>query len=123
MASRRHCVRCGKRLRFNASHRRNRKYCRSCAKQAKREYDRQYKRDYRAKPCGKEQRQRESRKRRARLDWSEYIRYWRKADSWRVAAQERARARSYYQRHRAEILAKRRAQRAARKAAQQPCSH
>lgn len=123
MAVRRFCVRCGKRLRFDVSHRRNRKYCRRCAKQAKREYDRQYKQDYRAKPCGKEQRQRESCKRRARLGWSEYMRFWRKADSWRVAAQERARAKKYYHCHRATILAKRRAQRAATKAAQKACSH
>jgi len=106
-----------------ARHRRNRKYCRRCAKEVKREYDRQYKQDYRAKPAGKEQRQRESHKRRARLGWSDYMRYWRKADSWRVAAQERARAKRYYARHRAQILAKRRAQRAARKAARQACSH
>jgi hypothetical protein len=123
MAVRRSCVKCDKPLRFDASHRRNRKYCRRCAKEVKREYDRQYKQDYRAKPAGKEQRQRESHKRRARLGWSDYMRYWRKADSWRVAAQERARAKRYYARHRAQILAKRRAQRAARKAARQACSH
>jgi hypothetical protein len=116
-------VRCGKRLRFDASHRRNRKYCHRCAKQTKREYDRQYKQEYRAKPCGKEQRQRENQRLRERLGWTEYMRYWRKADSWRVAAQERARAKRYYARHRAAILAKRRAQRAARKAAQEACSH
>ncbi len=123
MASRRFCVRCGKRLRFDVSHRRNRKYCRRCGKPAKREYDRQYKQDYRTKPCGKEQRQRESRKRRARLGWSDYMRFWRKGDPFRIAAQERARARRYYQQHRAEVLAKRRAQRAATKAAQKACSH
>ncbi len=116
-------MRCGKRLRFDPSHRRNRKYCRLCAKQAKREYDRQYKQDYREKPCGKAQRQRENQRLRECLGWAEYMRYWRKADSWRVAAQERARAKRYYQRHRAKILAKRRAQRAARKAAQKACSH
>ena len=116
-------MRCDQPLRVTARHRRNRKYCRRCAKEVKREYDRQYKQDYRAKPAGKEQRQRESHKRRARLGWSDYMRYWRKADSWRVAAQERARAKRYYARHRAQILAKRRAQRAARKAAQQACSH
>jgi hypothetical protein len=116
-------VRCGKRLRFDASHRRNRKYCRRCAKLSKREYDRQYKQDYRAKPCGQEQRRRENARLRAQLGWCDYMRYWRKKHSWRVAAQERARARSYYQRHCAEILAKRRAQRAARKVARKACSH
>lgn len=123
MAVRRSCVRCGKRLRFDASHRRNRKYCRACGKQAKREYDRPYKQDYRDKPSGKAQRQRENQRLRERLGWTEYMRYWRKADSWRVAAQERARSKSYYYRHRAQILAKRRAQRAARKAAPTACSH
>lgn len=116
-------MRCGKRLRFDASHRRNRKYCRRCAKLSKREYDRQYKQDYRAKPCGQEQRRRENARLRAKLGWRDYMRYWRKKHSWRVAAQERARARSYYQRHCAEILAKRRAQRAARKVARKACSH
>lgn len=116
-------MRCGRRLRFDASHRRNRKYCRRCAKEAKREYDRQYKQDYREKPAGKAQRQRENQRLRERLGWTAYMRYWRKADSWRVAAQERARAKSYYHRHRAKILAKRRAQRAGRKAAQEACSH
>lgn len=123
MAVRRLCVRCGKRLRFDVSHRRNRKYCRPCAKQAKREYDRQCKQDYREKPCGKEQRQRENERLRERLGWAEYMRFWRKADSWRVAAQERARAKKYYHCHRTEILAKRRAQRAASKVAQKACSH
>jgi hypothetical protein len=116
-------VRCGKRLRFDASHRRNRKYCRRCAKQRKREYDQQYKQDYRDKPAGKAQRQRESRKRREQLDWATYMRFWRKAEPAVRAAQERARAKTYYERHRDEILAKRRAQRRARKVAERACSH
>ena len=122
MAPRR-CADCDRRLRFDVSHLRNRRYCRRCAKRRKREYDRQYKRDYRAKPCGKAQRQHENQRQRDRLGWAEYMRFWRKADPWRVAAQERARAKRYYRAHRAKILAKRRAQRAARKAAQKACSH
>jgi hypothetical protein len=105
------------------SHRRNRRYCRACARIRKRDYDRQYKRDYRAKPAGQAQRQRESRKRRDQLDWAAYMRFWRKAAAEVRAKAERARARRYYARHRATILAQRRAQRAARKAAQEACSH
>jgi len=123
VAVRRCCIKCHKRLRFDRSHRRNRKYCRRCAKVAKREYDRQYKQDYRAKPVGKEQRRLENQRLRERLGWAEYMRYWRRAEPALRAPQERARAKKYYGAHRAEILAKRRAQRAARKAAQGACSH
>jgi hypothetical protein len=60
---------------------------------------------------------------RERLGWTEYMRFWRKANPARRAAQERARAKRYYRRHRVAILAKRRCARAAHKAARTACSH
>jgi hypothetical protein len=116
-------VRCGRRLRFDASHRRNRKYCRPCAKAAKRERDRKHKLAYRQTGLGQEQRKRENQRTRDGLGWTDYMRFWRKSDSYKTAGRERARARRYYELHRAEILAKRRAQRAAQKPADEACSH
>jgi hypothetical protein len=116
-------VRCGRRLRFDASHRRNRKYCRPCAKAAKRERDRQHKQAYRDTGLGREQRKRENRRTRDRLGWTDYMRFWRKADSYKTAARERARARRYYEAHRAEICARRRARRVAEKPAEKARSH
>ncbi len=60
---------------------------------------------------------------RERLGWDEYMRFWRKAKPERRAAQERARAKRYYEAHRAEILAKRHRERAAHKAARTAWSH
>jgi hypothetical protein len=51
------------------------------------------------------------------------MRYWRKRDSDRTAVQERQRAQRYYEKHRDEILAKRRRHRAAQKAPPGSCSH
>ncbi len=71
---------------------------------------------YRATGLGREQRRRENEKLRERLGWVEYMSYWRKADSQRTARTNRGAARRYYAQHREQILAKRRARRAAQKA-------
>jgi hypothetical protein len=122
MAVRRSCVKCDKPLRFDASHRRNRKYCRRCAKEAKRERDRRHKQRYRETGLGKEQRRRESTTRRGRVGWAEYMRFYRKADPKRAAALNRDKCQRYYEQHREAILARRRQQRAARKASVGACS-
>lgn len=123
MAVRRHCEGCGKRLRFDPSHRRNRRYCRRCAKEKKRERDRRHKKAYRDTGLGREQRKRENQRTREQLGWSDYMRFWRKSDPYRTAAHERARAKRYYEAHRAAICAKRRAQRAAQQRAAEARSH
>jgi len=51
------------------------------------------------------------------------MRYWRKRDSDRTAAQERQRAQRYYQRHRDEILAKARLRRRRTKPSETMRSH
>ena len=123
MAVRRQCVACGKRLRFDRSHRRNRKYCRRCAKAAKQERDREHKQRYRDTGLGREQRKRDNQRTRGRLGWNDYMRFWRKAEPKVRAKQERARARRYYEKHRADILEKRRRVRVARKRIRSACSH
>ena len=119
----RRCAICRRRFRPDVRHRRDHKYCRRCAKKAKRDRDRGHKKLYRDTGLGREQRRRESAKRRDVIGWARYMRFWRKAEPERRARQERARARLYYERHRETILAKRRAQRAAARPAGEPCSH
>lgn len=74
-----------------------------------------HKKEYRATGLGREQRKRESRKRREHVGWAEYMRFWRKADPRRAARLNRVACRRYYQQHRDELLEKRRLKRAAQK--------
>lgn len=120
----RRCALCGRHFHPERRNQKRQKYCsRRCAKKAKRDRDREHKRLYRDTGLGHEQRRRESEKRREQLGWAEYMRYWRKAEPDERAGQERQRQRRYYAKHRDEIVAKRRAQRAARRALRKACSH
>ena len=115
---------CGRAYRPHPRSHGHQKYCfGGCAKRAKRERDRIHKQRYRETGLGREQRRRESAKRREHLGWADYMRYWRKADARRTARQERDRAQRYYQQHREQILRKRREQRRVRKASGGACSH
>ncbi|MDI7269314.1 MAG: hypothetical protein QME96_15095, partial [Myxococcota bacterium] len=55
-------------------------------------------------------------------DWTQYMRYWRKRESDRAARIDRAAAAKYYERHRDEVLARRRDRRRPRTASRTPCS-
>lgn len=124
MAPGRRCAICDRSFRPNVRSRTHQHYCsRRCAKKAKRERDREHKRLYRDTGLGQEQRKRESQKRRERVGWAQYMRYWRRAEPDRRLAQERKRAQRYYERHRDAMVTKRRQQRAARKVAAQARSH
>jgi hypothetical protein len=114
---------CGRGFRPDVRHRRDQKYCRPCAKKVKRARDRRHKQRYRETGLGREQRKRESGRRRERLDWARYMSYWRKAEPEKRARQERARARRHYLKHREQILRQRHAERAARKRAREARSH
>ncbi len=118
MAEALRCAICGRCLRPDPRSARHQRYCRRCRKKAKRAHDRAHKQLYRETGLGKEQRKRESQKRRERLGWADYMRYWRKADAVRSVRIDREAARRYYERHREAIVQKRRQQRAARKALQ-----
>jgi hypothetical protein len=120
----RQCPVCGRFLRAIVRGRRRQQYDRSqCARQAKLNRDRQYQREARRDPEGRAAKRADNAATRERLGWTEYMRFWRKAKPERRAAQERARAKRYYRRHRAAILAKRRRARAADKGARTACSH
>jgi hypothetical protein len=84
----------------------------------KRRRDRVHKRRYRETGLGKEQRRRESEKRREKIGWADYMRFWRKAEPKERARRERERARRYYHAHRDEILAGRRRQKAQKRSAE-----
>ena len=108
MATRPRCVACGLWFCPDVRSVRHQKCCsRRCAKKAKRKRDRKHKKDYRATGLGREQRRRESKKRREKLEWATYMRSWRKADIETRAEQARKQARQYYEKHRARILRKR----------------
>jgi len=118
------CTICSRRFRPDVRSTRHQRYCsKRCYRKAKRERDREHKRLYRDTGLGREQRKRENRKLRDRLGWTEYMRYWRKADPRRAARQERKRAQHYYEKHRERILEKRRQQYAARKRLRKASSH
>ena len=120
----RRCPICGRFLRATVRGRRRQHYARAeCARQAKRDRDRQYQREARRDPEGRAAKRVQNEATREQLGWTEYMRFWRKAKPELRAAQERARAKRYYRRHRAAILAKRRRTRAAQKAARTACSH
>jgi hypothetical protein len=124
VAEARRCAICGRVFRPKPRSRKYQKYCsRPCAKHAKRQRDRLHKQRYRETGLGREQRHRENERYRNDVGWAEYMRYWRKADARRTARQERQRAGRYYQRHREQIQAKRREQRAAQKALGKARSH
>jgi hypothetical protein len=110
--ARRQCP-CGRFFRPDVRHRRTQKYCRRCAKKAKRARDRLHKQSYRDTGLGREQRKRENAKLRAKPGWKESKRQRRKANSGVTSQQERERSRRYYERHHDQILEKRRQQRAA----------
>ena len=113
------CTICGRSFRPEPRSRHHQRTCsKGCRKKARRERDREHKRLYRDTGLGREQRRRESEKRRERLGWADYMRYWRKADAVRSVRIDREAARIYYRRHREAIVEKRRQQRAARKALQ-----
>jgi hypothetical protein len=100
------------------------RYCsKRCYRTAKRERDCEHKRLYRDTGLGREQRRRENQRLRERLGWTEYMRYWRKADPVRTARQERKRAHRYYQKHGVRIREKRRQQYVARKRLRKASSH
>lgn len=123
MAPRR-CPVCGRFLRAIVRGRRRQHYDRDqCARQAKLDRDRQYQREARRTAEDRAAKRVENETTRERLGWSEYMRFWRKAKPELRAAQERARAKRYYRRHRAAILAKRRRARATHKGARRACSH
>jgi hypothetical protein len=120
----RRCPVCGRFLRPIVRGRRRQQYDRAqCARQAKLDRDRQYQREARRDPEGRAAKRVENETTRERLGWTEYMRFWRKAKPELRAAQECARAKRYYRRHRAAILAKRRRARAAHKGARTACSH
>lgn len=117
MAEPRRCAICGRSFRPGVRSRKHQRTCsKRCRKKGKRERDRLHKQRYRETGLGGEQRRRESGRRRERIGWAEYMRFWRKADGARTARQDREAAQRYYEHHREEILVKRRTKRAARKA-------
>jgi hypothetical protein len=97
------------------SRRHQRYHSRRCAKKAKRERDRLHKKAYRATGLGREQRKRENERTRDRLGWTEFMRFWRKADAVRAARLDRNAAQRYYERHRDQIVEKLRLKRAAQR--------
>lgn len=112
MATRPRCPICGRWFRPDVRSVGHQKYCSPrCSKKAKRRRDREHKKRYRDTGLGAEQRRRESTKRRNKADWARYMRAWREADPERRAKQARQQARQYYEKHRAQLLRKRRAQR------------
>lgn len=118
------CAVCGHAYQPEPRSWRHQRYCsKRCARKAKRERDRIHKQRYRETGLGREQRRRENERYRDQVGWTEYMRYWRKADSGRRAGQERKRAERYYERHREPILQKRRETRVAQKAAKKARSH
>jgi len=107
------CVICGDSFVPDPRSARQQKCCsKACSKARKRLRDKFHKQRYRESGLGQEQKKRENRSTRQRLDWRRYKRFWRKADSYRHNAQERARAKRYYQKNKARILEKRRQKRA-----------
>lgn len=127
MAARR-CTICGKHFHPDPrAHRQQRCCSRRCTKTLKRQRDRLHKQRYRDIGLGKEQRKRESKKRREVIGWDAYMRVWRKAELKERSRKERERSRRYYQAHRDEILAKLRQKRSANREARKPsattCSH
>lgn len=88
----------------------------------KRRRDRIHKRRYRETGLGKEQRKKESSKRREAIGWDAYMRAWRKVEPKERARRERERARRYYHAHRDEILAGRRRQKAEKRSANKSSS-
>ena len=74
--------------------------------------DREHTKRYRETGLGREQRRRDNDRQRQRLDWRRYKRFWRNSDPGKTRRNERARAQRYYERHREQLLAKRRLQRA-----------
>jgi len=124
----RSCTICGRHFRPDPRARCQQRCCsRRCSRKLKRQRDRVHKQRYRDTGLGKEQRRRESEKRREAVGWDAYMRAWRKAEPEERARCERDRARRYYDAHREEILAKRRRQRAekqsANKSSREACSH
>jgi hypothetical protein len=118
------CAVCGRSFCPDRRNRGRQSYCsRRCRREAKRRYDRKYHRAYRRTWDGRLHRREQHRRYRGKVGWSRYVRYWRKRDSYRTEVRERKRARRYYERHREEILAKRRRQRVVQKASREPCSH
>jgi hypothetical protein len=100
------------------------RYCRAkCARQVKRQRDREYQRHERHTPEGQVAKYVENRATRARLEWSAYMRFWWKADAERAARIQRAAAARYYQWHREEILRRKRQRRLRTKAAGKACPH
>jgi hypothetical protein len=110
------CVICGASFIPNPRSARQQKCCsKACSKALKRLRDKLHKQRYRETGLGQEQKKRENRATRKRLDWRRYKRFWRKADPYRRNAQERARAKRYYQKNKARILEKLRQKRAQKK--------
>jgi hypothetical protein len=119
----RRCPVCGRFLRAIVRGRRRQHYDRAqCARQAKRDRDRQYQREARRTTEGRAAKRVENEATRECLGWAEYLRFWRKAHAEDVAELNRRAARRYYLQHRAQILAKRRLERSRKKAAPDACS-
>ncbi len=117
------CPICGRFFEPDIRNRRRQQYdSRRCAKKAKQRYDQLYQRELDATAEGKFGKREKARQYRQRVDWARLMRYRRKADPRSTARLNRKAARRYYQRHREQILQKRRQQRAGRKAAQTPRS-
>jgi hypothetical protein len=124
----RRCTICGKYFQPDHRARRHQKCCSpACSKKLKRRRDRFHKQRYRETGLGKEQRRKEERRRRDKVGWKDYMRFWRKAEPKQRSRQERERAKRYYQAHRDGILAKRRKQRTLKNDLQicpsEACSH
>jgi hypothetical protein len=107
------CVICGESFVPDPRSARQQKCCgKACSKALKRLRDKLHKQRYRETGLGQDQRGREYGRRGQNEPRAEYMRFWRKADSYRRNAQERARAKRYYQKYKARILEKRRQKRA-----------
>jgi hypothetical protein len=114
----RRCPVCGRFLRAIVRGRRRQHYDRpQCARQAKLDRDRQYQREARRTREGRTAKGVENEATRTRLGGTEYMRFWRKAHPEHAAKLNRRHCQRYYEQHRAQILEKRRQQRAARQRA------
>jgi hypothetical protein len=117
------CVVCGRSYVAGRRNVRRQKYCRArCARAAKRRSDRLYHQQADATAEGRLAKRVKGRQYRERVDWVRLLRYWRKAHPLATARTNRGAARRYYERHREQILNKRRRQRAMAKAVAGPRS-